>query len=102
MKYKRKTMSIGLGFLCAGLLTVSLWQNQREAGPGLNRAPEELVLSKHAKCRMTCREIDLEEVTAILKAGRINKKKSRLQADDCQKRYALEGRTRDQQQVRIV
>lgn len=105
MKHKRKTIAIraGLAVLSVGLLSLSLLQNQQEAAPGLNRTPEELVLSKHAKCRMACREIDLDEVTAILKVGKVNKQKSRLQEDNyCQRRYALEGRTRDRQQVRIV
>lgn len=90
MTQESKKMGTGIGLLAAALLAFSVLKNQNEVEPGLNRAPEELVLSNHAKCRMACREIDLEEVREILKEGRVNKQKSRMDEEACQKRYALE------------
>jgi len=60
-----------------------------------------LVLTKHARCRMGCREIDAFEVKEILDNGRINNRKSEPGAHPCPK-YAIEGESRDGQTVRAV
>ena len=60
-----------------------------------------LVYTKHAKCRMSCRNISESEVEAIQKSGTINYHKSDLQDSPCPS-YAIEGRTNDGQMVRIV
>lgn len=57
--------------------------------------------TKHAKCRMECREIDESEVEEILSDGSINYNKSDLKDKPCPT-YALEGITHDKQRVRIV
>ena len=59
-----------------------------------------LIYSKHARCRMNCRHIDESEVRDILENGSINRSKSELSLNH--PRYALEGRTDDGQQIRIV
>jgi hypothetical protein len=69
---------------------------------GLNRNPAAINYSKHAKCRMACRHIDEQEVKDILQKGNINYKKSELNGEDCKKKYALEGLTKDNQRVRII
>ena len=68
----------------------------------LNRNPTSIHYSKHARCRMDCRHISESEVREILSKGTVNYRKSDLQADACSKRYAVEGRTHDNQQVRII
>jgi hypothetical protein len=68
---------------------------------GFDRRASFLEYSKHATCRMDCRKITKSEVEAIMKEGRINYKKSDLQNARCP-RYAIEGRTSDQQRVRII
>ncbi len=60
-----------------------------------------LIYTKHARCRMDCRYIDEGEVKDILKNGRINQRKSKPEDYPCAS-YAVEGRTRDNQEVRIV
>ena len=57
--------------------------------------------TKHAKCRMNCRFIDKDEIVDILKSGKINKSKSDPNDLPCPS-FALEGITKDQQEVRIV
>ena len=69
---------------------------------GLNRNPSHINYSKHARCRMECRHIDEKEVQQILHDGKINYTKSELQGDDCHKKYAVEGYTKDDQRVRII
>ena len=72
------------------------------ASRGLNRNPAHITYSKHAQCRMACRHIDDSEVGEILHNGKINYTKSDLKGNDCQKKYAVEGITHDQQRVRII
>lgn len=68
---------------------------------GFDRRVSYLQYSKHAKCRMGCRHITQEEVKEIMKEGKINYNKSDLQNARCP-RYAVEGVTSDDQDVRII
>jgi|GEM_PF-512101 len=68
---------------------------------GFNRRAGKLIYTKHARCRMGCRHIDESEVKEILEQGVINERKSEP-AGRPDPKYALEGRTHDGQQVRIV
>ena len=67
---------------------------------GFNRSNSNLIFSKHAKCRMDCRNIDESEVREILKNGIINHKM--IQSDKRGMTYPVEGFTHDKQHVRIV
>jgi hypothetical protein len=64
-----------------------------------------IIYTKHARCRMECREITEDEVNYILENGTINEEKSDEEDDEaeghCQS-FALEGITKDGQNVRIV
>lgn len=71
-------------------------------GRGLNRHPQKINYSKHARCRMECRHIDESEVKDIIANGKINYNKSELQGDDCHKKYAVEGYSKDSQHLRII
>ena len=90
---------------CQG--NTSAGNNERAPGNGsagsevINRHPDHLIYTKHARCRMDCRHIDEAEVQEILLQGRINYRKSEP-AGRPDPKYALEGTTRDGQQVRIV
>jgi hypothetical protein len=68
---------------------------------GFDRRTTYLEYSKHAKCRMKCRQISESEVEEIMRDGKINYSKSDLKNARCP-RYALEGMTHDNQRVRIV
>lgn len=68
---------------------------------GFDRRTSYLEYSQHAICRMDCRHINRSEVEDIMRNGHINYRKSDLQNARCP-RYALEGRTADAQQVRII
>jgi hypothetical protein len=69
---------------------------------GLNRNPSYIHYSKHAKCRMDCRHINETEVLEMLHNGSINYKKSDLSGDECHKKYAVEGYSREHQRLRII
>jgi Domain of unknown function (DUF4258) len=68
---------------------------------GFDRRTEFLKISNHARCRMKCRQISMQEIEQIMREGSINYKKSDLQKGRCP-RYALEGFTSDNQHVRII
>jgi len=64
-----------------------------------------LIYTKHARCRMECREITEAEVEFILADGVVNEEKSKEVNEEAKGRcptYALEGNTKDGQHVRIV
>ncbi len=61
-----------------------------------------LKYSKHARCRMDCRMVDESEVKEMLQTGTINYSKSYLSGDDCNKKYAVEGVSHDEQHLRII
>ncbi len=70
---------------------------------GLNRNPSHINYSKHARCRMDCRKVTQQEVEDILQNGSINYRKSELQGNDCNKKYAVEGYSKkDNQHLRII
>jgi hypothetical protein len=75
--------------------------HQGEPTTSLNRDKSRLVFSKHARCRMACRNIDSTEVMEILQAGSVNYQKSDTIGSRDPK-FALEGRTHDRQRVRII
>ncbi|HTN46259.1 MAG TPA: DUF4258 domain-containing protein [Flavipsychrobacter sp.] len=68
---------------------------------GLDRHPAHIAYSRHAQCRMACRDITKAEIKEVLEEGTINYSKSDLQQDDCHKRYAVEDKANGQH-IRIV
>ena len=64
-----------------------------------------IIYTKHARCRMDCREITEAEVEYVLAEGTINETKSEEENEEAEGHcptYALEGNTKDGQHVRIV
>jgi hypothetical protein len=72
-------------------------QNRTE---GFDRNYSNLVITKHARCRMACRHIDESEIKEILQNGRVNTNK--IENDARGKTFPVEGTTHDDQRVRIV
>ncbi len=66
-----------------------------------DRNPAKFYFTKHARCRMKCRQITQKEVKHILANGTINYNKSDLN-DSQGPTYAVEGVTKDRQHVRII
>lgn len=60
----------------------------------------DLKITKHAGCRMDCRQISKQEILQVLHQGRINKSKTRT--DKRGTTYAYEGSTSDGQRVRVI
>lgn len=66
-----------------------------------DRANTSYIYTRHARCRMDCRHIDEAEIREIVQKGVINYAKSDPNGRPDPK-YALEGRTRDGQDVRLI
>lgn len=112
-KANRYATLVALAILVVALLVVKWLQNgkqnpepsktEQQATRGLNRQPDKIIYSKHARCRMACRHISEQEVQEILKNGSINYRKSEIgDRPECRRKYALEGNTHDGQRVRII
>ena len=70
------------------------------ADEGFSRNPENIIYTKHARCRMECRHITEEEVKEILQTGNINENK--VEQNEKGTSYPLDGRTKADKMVRIV
>jgi len=75
-------------------------ENSKDSRNYLDRSITDIQYSKHALCRMDCREIDESEVKEIWQKGLLNEKK--IEKSSKGTSYPLEGRTHDGQRVRIV
>lgn len=60
------------------------------------------VVTRHARCRMGCREIDAFEIQEVIDQGRINYRKNKPAQNGRCASIAYEGVTRDRQEVRII
>lgn len=60
-----------------------------------------LIYTKHARCRMGCRNIDENEVKEVIDKGKLNEAKSGMSKKN-DMTYALEGWSSDHQHVRVV
>lgn len=88
--------------LAAGLFFLRQYaDNRSDTYPQFDRNLSPLIYTRHAKCRMACRHIDESEINDILHHGKINYAKSEPDAKPDPK-FALEGITRDNQQVRVI
>lgn len=90
------------GFKHCTRSTVNNNTTQVKTPRGLNRNPSYINYTKHARCRMQCRQVSEAEVTDVLKNGKINYAKSDLKGADCNKRYAVEAVSKDKQRLRII
>ncbi len=68
----------------------------------LNYQGKKVVITKHARCRMGCREIDAFEIQEVIDQDLINYRKNKpAEAGRCAS-IAYEGTTRDRQHVRVI
>jgi hypothetical protein len=78
--------------------------DEDNSNPGNQRITyegKEVILTKHAKCRMDCRKISNAEVQEVINEGKENKRKSNPNDPRCPT-IALEDWTEDGQLVRII
>lgn len=61
-----------------------------------------LVFTKHAKCRMGCREINEREIREIIVHGKVNSQKSGYDKKHDDETLVLEGSSYQNQHIRVV
>lgn len=108
MKTRRRVGLYSFGFLigCVMIYFVLLRGRDRSYWLPENRVKDQLmkgtlVFTKHALCRMECRNITKEEVNEILKNGNVNFGESHPHDNPCPS-YALDGITSNKRNIRIV
>lgn len=95
---KRKLASVLAGLCVAGF--VSLYQHYSQTADFKFRN-KTLIYSKHALCRMSCRDITSEELRYIIETGRVNQLKSNKNSKPCPS-VSIEHTTKDGQSARVV
>ena len=101
----RRFKLYGFGLLLGILLVNFVYKGKGCQMPGSAKLEElsyqKLELTKPGACRMECRNISEAEIKDLLKTGKINYSKSEVRDKPCGT-YAVEGTTKDGQNVRIV
>jgi hypothetical protein len=75
-------------------------KENRTEMPALNRDLD-LVLTKHARCRMACRDISQQEIKEIINEGTIDIERSDPDAERGAE-YVLEGYSHEKQHLRVI
>jgi hypothetical protein len=83
------------------LLAINVWRNEPKRKEAFDRAPRHLVYTKHALCRMDCRQIDKTEIVEILQKGVIHFNRSNRNERPCPS-FALQGRTSSGEYLRVI
>ena len=66
-----------------------------------DREPVRITYSKHARCRMECRQIDEREIQEIMQKGIINFNKSNRRDKPCPT-FAVQGQTSSGEKLRVI
>lgn len=100
MKTRNASITLSIILLALLLFLLKRWQ---EPAPSevFDRTPVHLVYTRHAQCRMDCRQIDSTEVSEIIRKGIINLNKSNRGATPCPT-FALQGRTSSGESIRVI
>lgn len=91
---------ISIAFIVLQLFVIPGCLNNTDSSASY-RNVSHLILTKHAKCRMDCRNITEDEIKEIIKTGDVNNDKSRMGSKGDQT-YALDGYDKEHQHLRIV
>jgi len=100
MKNRRVFLPLFLLVLVFLIFIIRRW-NEPERKEAFDRTPRSLVYTKHALCRMDCRQIDKDEISEIMSKGIINFNKSNRYDRPCPT-YALQGRTSSGENIRVI
>lgn len=100
MKSRPQLISILLLVLLFLAFIIRRW-NEPVKKEVFDRYPATLTYSKHALCRMQCRQIDESEVEEIMQRGIINFNKSNRRDRPCPT-FALQGKTSSGEKLRVI
>lgn len=100
-RQKSQLFSVILLVIIAGITFFQNQQSKSSFNDFDQNTNKKIYYTKHAKCRMDCREISKEEINFIREKGNINYRKSDMEDKPCPT-IAKEGRSKDGQMLRIV
>lgn len=100
MKSKRVnyTLLVVVLLLVVFVLVRKLEPVRKEA---FDRDPDQLVYTRHARCRMDCRHISEADIREIMDKGVINLNRSNRRDRPCPT-FAVQGETSDGQKIRVI
>ena len=104
LKKKLRLFIIALIVAVFALIKGSDWMSNSPAmsdDQASYRNTSDLVLTKHVRCRMDCRQVTLQEITDIIENGKVNYNKSGI-GKKGDSTFALEGISSDKQHLRVV
>ncbi len=99
----KKTFAFILLAICLVFLIfkgLSRFKAEEFSGRSFRNASH-LILTRHAKCRMDCRQITIDEIKEIIENGVLNKSKSGIGSKG-DSTFALEGYSRGNEHLRVV
>lgn len=108
MKLK-KAGFLFLLILVVAALFISRWKDLQQQGDkekalrerSFDRRISKLEYTKHALCRMDCRQISKNDINDIMNSGEVNYAKTDVNDKPCPT-YALQGHTTDGQYLRVI
>lgn len=100
MKPGRATLSLIIIIIFLFIFLLQRWQEPKRK-EAFDRTPVSLEFTRHALCRMDCREISEKDIEAIMKKGIINFNKSNRRDTPCPT-YALQGFTSDGENIQVI
>ena len=100
MKPKQATYTLIIVLVLLFVFIYKRWQEpiKREA---FDRHPSHLYYTKHALCRMNCRNISKNDIDEIMHKGIINFNKTNRRDRPCPT-FALQGQTSDGEKIRVI
>src|SRR5688572_20130760 len=90
-----------LAVLVMLMLAINVFRRQPGRKELFDRTPRQLEYTRHARCRMDCRDISENDVREIMQKGVIHLNRSNRQDRPCPT-YALQGRTTEGERLRVI
>jgi len=100
MKGKNVIFSLALVITILAIV-VSRIKHEPRMKEAFDRHPSKIYYTKHALCRMDCRQISKEDINEIVQKGIINFNKSDKYDRPCPT-FALQGRTTTGEHLRVI
>ena len=100
MKSRNQVVALVLLVLLFVVFIIRRW-NEPVKKEAFDRNPATLIYTRHALCRMECRQIDKNEIREIMTKGIINFNKSNRRDRPCPT-FALQGKTSTGEKLRVI
>ena len=100
MKSRNQVVALILLVLLFVVFIIRRW-NEPVKKEAFDRNPAAIIYTRHALCRMECRQIDKNEIREIMTKGIINFNKSNRRDQPCPT-FALQGQTSTGEKLRVI